>query len=62
MPVFYIENRPRNAKYRRMAIVYALDEKNATERLLEKFPDSVDLKFIKETRLINPVLSSTVIK
>jgi len=62
MPTFYIENRPKGAKYRRMAVVYASDKNNALEKLLERFPDAVDCVYIEETRLINPALATIVIK
>lgn len=60
--VFYIENSARGVKERRMAVVHGKDENEAIKRLVERFPDATDFKFIKESRLINPALSSTIIK
>lgn len=62
MPTFYIENSASGRKERRMAVVYAKNENEATQRLLERFPDAVGFKFIRESRLINPSLSTTIIK
>lgn len=60
--VYLIENSPKNAKYRRVATVYAKNENEATQKLLQRFPDATDLRFIKEARLANPTLSHTIIK
>ena len=60
--VFYIENSPRSANYRRMATVYAKDQTEAEKKLLERFPDACHLRYVKEARLINPALTTTVIK
>ena len=62
MPTFYIENSPRESNRRRMATVYAKTQVEAEKKLLERFPDACQLRYIKEARLINPALSTTVIK
>jgi len=45
-----------------MATVYAKTQVEAEKKLLERFPDACQLRYIKEARLINPALSTTVIK
>jgi hypothetical protein len=59
---YIIENKPEGSKVRRIAIIKALNRKEAISKLLEKFPTSKDLRFIKDTRLINPQLSVCIIK
>jgi len=45
-----------------MATVYAKDQTEAEKKLLERFPDACHLRYVKEARLINPALTTTVIK
>jgi len=44
-----------------MAVVYAKNKIEAEKKLLEKFPDATGLMY-KEARLVNPDISSTIIK